>query len=197
MPVPPLILASSSPYRRALLEKLRVRFEVAVPDVDEAPRSGEGPAELVRRLARAKAEAVAASREAPVLVIGSDQVASLDGAILTKPGSDARAREQLAACSGRAVRFHTGVALVDTRTAAPAVRVEEVPFDVVFRTLSADEIDRYVTADAPLDCAGSIRSEGFGVTLFERMEGTDPNALVGLPLIRVAALLREAGVTLP
>lgn len=197
MASPRLILASTSPYRRQLLEKLRLPFDAVAPDADETPAADEAPGALVERLAAAKARSVAVDLDAPALVIGSDQVATLDGAILTKPGDHARARAQLEACSGRSVEFHTGLALADARGASPSVRVERVVCRVAFRALDADEIERYLRAEAPYDCAGSIRSEGYAVTLFEAMEGPDPTALIGLPLIRLAALLRDAGVELP
>lgn len=188
-----LILASTSPYRRQLLERLRLPFETATPDCDETPRAGEDADTLVRRLAEAKARSVAATA-GDALVIGSDQVAVLDDRILTKPGTHARALEQLEACSGRDVRFHTGLSLVDTRGGA---RTECVDYSITFRRLQRAEIERYLAAESPYDCAGSIRSEGYAIALFERMEGSDPNALIGLPLIRLAALLREAGLDVP
>ena len=197
MPSPRLILASTSPYRRMLLEKLRLAFDTAAPDCDETAWPGEGPEALVRRLAEAKARSVADRLTGPALVIGSDQVAALDDSILTKPGDHDRARRQLEACSGRSVVFHTGVALADTRAADTALRIEAVTYRVDFRALTAGEIERYLAADTPYDCAGSIRSEGYALTLFERMHGDDPNALVGLPLIRLAAMLRAAGLVLP
>lgn len=192
--IPPLVLASSSPYRRQLLERLRIPFEAATPDCDETPRAGEGPVALVGRLAEAKARSVAAVRN-DALIVGSDQVAALDDTILTKPGTHERAVAQLTACSGRTVVFHTGLALVDGRSGD--ARVGVVDFPVSFRALSAGEIERYLAAEAPYDCAGSIRSEGYAITLFDAMQGEDPTALVGLPLIRLSMLLREAGLPLP
>jgi len=189
-----IVLASTSPYRRALMERLRLGFEVASPDCDETRRSGETAAELVVRLAAAKASSVAVEW-ADALVIGSDQVAALDHEVLTKPGSHERAAGQLRACSGRTVTFHTGLCLLDSRS-GDAVS-ERVDYRVRFRALNDDEIERYLRREQPYDCAGSIRSEGYAVTLFESMEGTDPSALVGLPLIRLCALLRDAGVALP
>ncbi|MDZ7748571.1 MAG: Maf family nucleotide pyrophosphatase [Halofilum sp. (in: g-proteobacteria)] len=197
MTSPRLILASTSPYRRQLLEKLRLPFEAIAPEVDETAADGETPPPWSQRLAAAKARSVALDQDGPALVIGSDQVATLDDTILTKPGDHARARAQLAACNGRSVEFHTGLALADTRSESPAVRVERVVCRVAFRTLSDDEIERYLRAEQPYDCAGSIRSEGYAVTLFETIEAPDPNALVGLPLIRLAAMLRAAGLALP
>lgn len=187
-----LVLASTSRYRRELLARLRLPFDVARPDVDETPRPGEAPAALAARLARAKAEAVAAGGEA--WVIGSDQVAALGDTALGKPGSVEAARAQLRRMSGRSVVFLTGVCLahgdgrawqaLDTTT-------------VRFRTLADDEIARYVAAERPLDCAGSFKSEGLGIALFDAIETADPTALVGLPLIATAALLRQAGFALP
>ncbi len=188
----PLILASTSPYRRELLAKLGVAFTTARPEVDETPRPGESAEALVRRLAGAKAQAVAARRP-EALVIGSDQVAVLDGAILGKPGSHERAREQLARASGREVTFLTGLALCD----GDRCMVEVVPYRVVFRELSMQRIERYLERERPYDCAGSFKSEGLGIALFERLEGEDPNALVGLPLIRLVHLLEAAGCELP
>lgn len=194
MNAPRIILASTSPYRRQLLARLRLAFAVQAPDCDETARPDEPASELVVRLARDKAQAVAAA--APdALVIGSDQVATVDEQILTKPGGPARAREQLRACSGRTVVFHTGLCIIDTRTGDAAV--ERAVYEIVFRHLDAAEIERYLEAEQPYDCAGSIRSEGYAVTLFERMSGDDPSALIGLPLIPLARMLRARGVALP
>ena len=197
MTAPRIVLASTSPYRRQLMEKLRLPFDTAAPDCNEEAGPGESPAALVERLAASKARSVALDLDDAALVVGSDQVAELDGRVLTKPGDHARAAEQLRACSGRTVVFHTGLALVDARRDPAAARVERVVYRVTFRALATGEIERYLAAEAPYDCAGSIRSEGYAVTLFEALEGPDPNALVGLPLIRLAAMLREAGLALP
>ena len=186
-----LVLASTSPYRRELLARLGVAFDTARPDVDETPPPGESPADLARRLAIAKATAVAAGRVA--WVIGSDQVASLDGQPLGKPGNRERAIGQLQAMSGRAVAFHTGVCV--TNGDQPRFALDTTV--VRFRTLEAGEIARYVDRELPFDCAGSFKSEGLGITLFEAIETRDPTALVGLPLIETARLLRDAGFTLP
>lgn len=188
-----LVLASTSPYRRDLLSRLRLPFDTARPEVDEAPFAGEDPVALAIRLAAAKAAAIAGPG-GNAWVIGSDQVAGLDGAPLGKPGDTARARGQLAAMSGRHVHFHTAVCLAhgDGRT----LRALDTT-TVRFRTLSAAEIARYVDAEQPLDCAGSFKSEGLGITLFEAIVSDDPTALVGLPLIATARLLREAGFQLP
>jgi septum formation protein len=191
-----LVLASSSRYRRELLSRLLLQFRVEAPDVDETPRENEAPPALAGRLARAKALAVAA-RNPGALVIGSDQVAEVDGRALGKPGTAERARAQLAASSGRAVVFHTAICLADARALPVREFATSDMTRVVFRTLSADEIARYVERENPVDCAGSFKSEGLGIALFERIETTDPTALIGLPLIALADLLRRAGFTLP
>ena len=188
---PPIVLASTSRYRRELLTRLGVEFEVAAPGVDEAALPGEAPRATALRLALAKARAVAAARQ-DGLVIGSDQVAECDGEAVGKPGTHERACAQLARLSGRTVVFHTGVALVDAATGR--ARVECVDVASTYRTLSAAEIEHYLRREAPYDCAGSVRSEGLGIALFERIESDDPSALVGLPLIAVARMLREEGV---
>lgn len=190
----PLILASASPYRRALLQRLRVEFECLSPDIDETPAPGEIAASLVRRLARAKAEAVAARRPG-CLIIASDQVAEQAGAILTKPGTRARARRQLAAMAGGEVRFLTGLCLLNGRSGA--VHEDCVTVTVTFRELSAEEIERYLDADRPYDCAGSFKSESLGIALLSSMAAPDPTALVGLPLIRLAGMLRGEGLSIP
>jgi len=187
-----LILASSSPYRRALLQRLRIPFSVAAPEVDESPRAGETPQALVTRLAEAKARAVAERREAaPALIIGSDQVAALEDRMLGKPGSEARAREQLAACSGRRVVFHTGLAVLATPQDRCHRHVE--PFAVRFRALDDAAIARYVALERPIDSSGSLRAEGLGIALLEALEGRDPNSLLGLPLIALTELLAKEG----
>lgn len=192
--MPRLILASTSAYRRALLERLGLPFDTARPDVDETPLSDETPQALAVRLARAKAEAVLDPGQPDLWVIGSDQVAELDEEPLGKPGSTARAEAQLRAMSGREVRFLTAVCL-----AGPGGRrLEALDVTTVhFRPLSNGEIARYVDRERPLDCAGSFKSEGLGITLFEAIENRDPTALVGLPLIATARLLREAGFVAP
>lgn len=187
---PRLILASTSPYRKALLERLGLTFTVASPAVEESHFPGEAPEAMALRLAGAKAGAVAALNPA-ALVLGSDQVAALDGEPVGKPGSLERARAQLARASGRAVVFHTAVALARPGGTL-SVHVDQTR--VRFRTLSAAEIARYVERDRPLDCAGSFRSEGLGIALFEAIECHDPSALIGMPLIWVAAALRAAGL---
>lgn len=191
---PALVLASTSRYRRELLERLRLPFEVLAPGVDETPAAGERPEALARRLAFEKARAVAVLRPGAV-VIGSDQTATLDGVTtIGKPGAHERAVEQLRAASGRTMVFHTGLCV--WRPNAPPT-VESVDTRVRFRTLSDAEIDRYLRAETPYDCTGSARSEGLGITLLEAQSGDDPTALVGLPLIRLAAMLRDAGLALP
>ncbi|MCC4596263.1 Maf family nucleotide pyrophosphatase [Xanthomonas campestris pv. phormiicola] len=190
--MPRLILASTSVYRRALLQRLRLPFDSARPQVEETPLPGEAPLALAQRLARAKAAAVAAGA-ADAWVIGSDQVAELDGQPLGKPGHAAAAQAQLAAMSGRSVRFHTAVCLLRGERALQLCDLTEVRF----RTLQAEEIARYVAAEQPLDCAGSFKCEGLGISLFSAIHSQDPTALVGLPLIGLAGLLREAGYVVP
>jgi septum formation protein len=194
VPVPRIVLASTSRYRRELLSRLVADFDVAAPDVDETPQTNETPSALAARLAEAKARAVAAGRT-DALVIGSDQVAELDGRPIGKPGTAERARAQLAASAGRTLVFHTAVCVLDTRSATIDAAIDRT--EVVFRALSADEIARYVARENPLDAAGSFKAEGAGIALFERIESTDPTALIGLPLIALARLLRAAGFTLP
>lgn len=189
---PALLLASTSRYRRALLERLGVAFDAERPEVDETPQPNEAPAALAARLARAKAAEVAARRP-QAWVIGSDQVAELDGAPLGKSGSRDAAIAQLAAMSGRAVRFHTALCLMRGATVHEAVDVTVVRF----RPLAQEEISRYVDAEQPYDCAGSFKAEGLGIALFDAIESSDPTALIGLPLIATARLLREAGFAVP
>lgn len=186
-----LVLASSSRYRRALLERLEIPFEVIAPDVDETPHPNESPAATALRLAEAKARAVA-SKRAHVLVIGSDQVADLDGQAIGKAGSHDDAVALLRALSGRTVTFHTGVALCD----ADSGRCNAALVDVVstFRVLTDIEIDDYLRRERPYDCAGAVKSERLGIALFERIRADDPTALIGLPLISVVDLLRAEGV---
>jgi septum formation protein len=187
----PLILASTSRYRAELLRKLGLPFSARAPGVDETQAPAEPPDVLVRRLAEAKARAVGRD-EREALIIGSDQVAVCRGRTLGKPGSAERARGQLAELSGQTVVFLTGLCLLDAATGTAQVAVDTTR--VVFRDLSADEIANYVDREQPLDCAGSFKSEGLGIALFEAIQGTDPNALVGLPLIELCRMLRNAGV---
>lgn len=188
-----LILASTSAYRRELLSRLRLPFDVARPGTDETPLRGEPPSELAMRLAQAKAEAVA-GRAPDAWVLGSDQVAELDGRPLGKPGGYEAAAAQLASMSGREVVFHTALCLARVGNAA---RIECDRTVVRFRTLEAGEIARYLEAEQPFDCAGSFKSEGLGIALFDAIESSDPTALVGLPLIATARMLRSAGFQLP
>ena len=189
--MPRLILASTSRYRRELLQRLRLPFDVVPPEVDETPRPGEAPGPLSERLAMAKASAVAQGH-AGAVVIGSDQVAELDGVAIGKPHSHDRAVAQLRAMSGRRVTFHTAVAVV--RPDRGFARVLLAPVAVTFRTLSEADITSYLRAEQPYDCAGSAKSEALGIALLAAIDSDDPTALIGLPLIRTCALLREAGI---
>jgi septum formation protein len=191
---PRIVLGSTSRYRAGLLRRLVADFEQSAPGTDEAPLPSEVPAERALRLAIAKAEAVA-SGWPDALVIGSDQVAELDGLILDKPGTLERARAQLSASSGREVHFHTALCLLDTRDGHRHTHVDHTR--VRFRELGAAEITRYLEREQPLDCAGSFKCEGLGISLFESIDNRDPSALIGLPLIALARLLREAGIALP
>ncbi len=191
---PPLILASTSPYRQQLLARLGVPFTTAAPQVDEERLPEEPPTALVVRLAEAKARAVAAAHPQGV-IIGSDQVAVLHGAVLGKPGHREAAIAQLHAASGERVTFLTGLCLYH----APSGRLQLVcePFTVYFRRLSSAQIERYVDQEQPFNCAGSFKSEGLGIALFHKLEGEDPNALIGLPLIRLVTMLAEEGIVVP
>jgi septum formation protein len=191
LPTRPLVLASGSRYRRALLERLHLAFDVMVPGIDETALPGEAPAATALRLAEAKARAVAAAYP-HALVIGSDQVADLRGDPIGKPGDFARAFEQLRTLSGQAVVFHTGIALCDAASGRCHSRLVDVTS--VFRVLSDAAIDDYLTREQPFDCAGSVRSEALGIALFERITSDDPSALIGLPLIALIDLLRAEGV---
>jgi septum formation protein len=186
-----LILASTSPYRRSLLKRLQLPFECQSPDADETPLTNEAPADLVYRLALAKATSISRDHQAAT-VIGSDQVASLDGKILGKPGNHSTASGQLRACSGREVKFYTGLAVVSENSGFQQVHVE--PFTVVFRDLSDAMIDNYLHMEQPYDCAGSFKCEGLGIALFARLHGDDPTALEGLPLISLVTMLDAAGI---
>lgn len=188
---PTLILASTSRYRHELLARLRLAFEVEAPGVDETPRAGERPADLALRLALEKARAVAARRPGAI-VIGSDQVAELDGEGIGKPGSHGRAVDQLRRMSGRRVVFQTAVAVVRADASYEATRL--APVLVTFRTLGDGEIEHYLRTEQPYDCAGSAKSETLGIALLASIESDDPTALVGLPLIRTCELLRGAGL---
>lgn len=192
MPAPTrLILASTSRYRRELLARLQLPFDVVAPEVDESAAAGEAPAELAQRLALAKARAVAA-RDPRAVVIGSDQVAELDGVGLGKPGDHERATQQLRAMRGRSVRFHTAVAVV--HAASGFAQQALVSVAVRFRNLRDTEIEQYLRLEQPYDCAGSAKCEALGIVLLDAIDSDDPTALVGLPLIRTSALLRAAGL---
>jgi len=191
--MPAVVLGSTSPYRRELLSRLRLTFDVAAPDVDESALPGETPAALARRLAIAKARAVA-SRFPEAAVIGSDQVADLDGQALGKPGTHENAVNQLRLMRGKTVVFHTAVAVICA--ARGFEQVDLAPVRVAFRQYEDEEIESYLRAEQPYDCAGSARSEGLGIAMLEAIESDDPSALVGLPLIRTCRMLRAAGVRL-
>jgi septum formation protein len=194
---PRLILASSSAYRRELLGRLQLPFEAIAPDIDETPRPGEAPEATALRLAREKAAAVARAHPG-ALVIGSDQVATLDGAQIGKPGDHARALAQLQTMRGRRVVFHTALCLWDGRlppdVAAQVAQLENVQVFVSFRDLPDAELDAYLHIEQPYDCAGSAKNEGLGIALLERIDSSDPTALTGLPLIALTGMLRRAGM---
>ncbi|HUN71675.1 MAG TPA: nucleoside triphosphate pyrophosphatase [Steroidobacteraceae bacterium] len=192
--MPELILASTSPYRRALLERLGIPFTAMPPGTPEDPVAGELPPDRAVRLAVAKAHAIAARRPDAV-VIGSDQVAAVGSNILDKPGDAARCRAQLTAASGSSARFHTACAVIAGRAGIRMVHIDTTT--VFFRSLSQEEIERYVVRERPFDCAGGFRAEGLGISLFESIESKDPTALIGLPLIWLAAALRRCGFVLP
>lgn len=191
---PLVVLGSTSRYRAELLRRLLPQFELSSPGTDESPRPYERPDQRARRLAVSKAVAAAGVRK-DALVVGSDQVADLDGFVLDKPGTIDRAVAQLSASSARRVVFHTGLCLLDTRTGQQAVHVDITT--VHFRQLSTAEIERYVERERPLDCAGSFKCEGLGIGLFQAITSQDPTALIGLPLIALAQMLRSAGVPIP
>ncbi len=186
-----LILASSSPYRKILLQRLGLPFTAIAPRIDETPYPDELPEALVKRLAVAKAEAVA-QRQPGALVIGSDQVAVHAGKIVGKPHTHDNAVRQLRAASGTAITLYTGLAIIDTDTGR--VQSDVMPFRIVFRKLTDEQIENYLRTEQPYDCAGSVRCEGLGIALLECMEGEDPNALIGLPLIRLIDMLENEGV---
>ncbi|MGC6386490.1 Maf family protein [Ewingella sp. S1.OA.A_B6] len=186
-----LLLASTSPYRRALLEKTMLRFACAAPDIDESALPDEIPELLVQRLAQAKARALIVSY-ADHFIIGSDQVCVINGQITGKPHTFDNAFKQLTAASGQTVTFYTGLSLVDSDTGEALTLCET--FEVTFRHLTAEEIRGYLQAEEPFDCAGSFKCEGLGITLFERLNGRDPNTLIGMPLIALLELLRMKGI---
>lgn len=188
-----LILGSTSPYRRELMQRLQTPFTTAAPDIDETRRMGESARDMVLRLSLEKAQAVAAQHP-DALIIGSDQCAVLHEQVIGKPGSHENAVKQLQHSSGQTVAFLTGLCLYDSRDGS--YQLDVVPFEVDFRELTDGEIDRYLRKDQPYNCAGSFRSESLGITLFKRMYGDDPTALMGLPLIRLSQMLQQAGLDL-
>lgn len=189
-----IILASSSPFRRELLTRLHLEFNILSPDIDESTLEDETPSELVQRLAREKANTVA-KKLADVIVIGSDQVAAIGNEILGKPGSLENAIEQLKIVSGKRVTFHTGLCVVHSNSAL--VQTEDVKFVVEFKVLSEEKIQRYLNKEPAFNCAGSFKSEGLGISLINRMVGDDPTALIGLPLIKLTQMLEHIGVEVP
>lgn len=191
--MPPIVLASTSPYRRELLARLRIPFAVAAPAIDEQALPEEAPNLTALRLAQAKAQAVAAANR-DAIVIGSDQVADVDGAALSKPGSHAAALAQLGRMQGRTVVFHTAVAVVGPDR---SLQVDSVPTAVRFRRLPVARLDAYLRAEQPYDCAGAAKIEALGIALVESVQSDDPTALIGLPLIRLIAMLERCGVPLP
>ena len=186
-----LVLASTSPFRRQLLDRLQLVYETDSPDVDETPQPGETIDQMVIRLAITKAQAVAL-RHPGALIIGSDQSAELDGEKLSKPGGYDNAFRQLKRASGKRIVFHTGLCLLNSATGLS--QTASVPYTVVFRTLSDAQINAYLKREQPWNCAGSFKSEALGIALFERFEGDDPNALIGLPLIKLVAMLENEGM---
>lgn len=191
---PKLVLGSTSPFRRELLTRLGISFVCDKPEVDEAAESSESPEQLVIRLAESKARDVG-ERHPGALVIGSDQVACIEGAILGKPGGREAAIDQLCRAAGKVVTFYTGLCLLNTATDRIQICCE--PFRVHFRNLDQEQIARYVDKEQPFNCSGSFKSEGLGISLFERLEGDDPNALIGLPLIRLIDMLGREGIAIP
>ena len=189
-----LVLASSSKSRYALLQRLAITFETCNPDIDETPLDGETAPALVKRLSIAKAQAGAAKISA-AWVIGSDQIAVVDGRLLGKPGNPETARSQLSFCSAKTVKFHTGTCLLSTKTGQ--YTYIETPTIVQVRRLTSQEISRYVEFEKPFDCAGSFHAESLGISLFEQVKSDDPSAVLGLPLIKLCELLRNAGFLLP
>jgi MAF protein len=190
----PLVLASGSPYRRELLKRLGLPFSCVAPDTDETPLYGENAVDLTQRLALAKAQALATTWSNH-LIIGSDQVLMLNGHPVSKPGNHAAAFAQLRSTSGNTVQFFTALCLLNSHSGRYQVAVE--PFEVVFRDLTDEQIERYLLHEKPYDCAGSFKAEGLGITLFHALRGEDPNSLIGLPLIRLCDMLVREGITLP
>ncbi len=187
----PVVLGSTSPFRKQILQKLDIPFATAAPDIDESAKDQESPQDLVLRLAQQKARAVAAQYPQH-LIIGSDQVAAINDRVLGKPGTHEKAVEQLRQASGQTVHFYTSLCLFNS--ASGSMQSDVVPFDVVFRELSSSEIENYLQKEKPYNCAGSFKSEGLGIALFERLQGDDPNTLIGLPLIRLVRMLKNEGV---
>jgi septum formation protein len=190
----PIILGSTSPFRKELMEKLQIDFITDSPDIDETRLETESPEEMVRRLSVGKAKKVAENHP-NALIIGSDQCAVLEGEVMGKPGNHENAFQQLSKSSGKRVTFYTGLCLLDSET--NEYQLDCVPFYVTFRDLSEAEIHNYLHLDQPYNCAGSFKSEGLGITLFSKMQGDDPSTLIGLPLIRLCEMLRQHGVNLP
>jgi MAF protein len=191
---PTVVLGSTSLFRKELLSRLGIPFSTASPNVDETALEGESPQDLVTRLSLAKAQAVAGNHPES-LIIGSDQVACNQGKILGKPGNRENALQQLSEASGKRISFYTGLCLLNAESGRSHVICE--PFHVHFRTLEPSQIERYLDAEQPYNCAGSFKSEGLGIALFEKMEGDDPNSLIGLPLIRLISMLKEEGIEIP
>ena len=190
-----LILASSSVYRRELLTRLQFNFESIAPELDESPRSGESPEQTALRLAQQKAEAIA-KNQSEAIVIGSDQVATLDGLQIGKPGNHAAALKQLQLMRGREVAFHTALCVLDNRQYAPSpVQIQDVCTMVRFRDLSDAELDAYLRIEQPYDCAGSAKNEGLGIAIIQSIQSDDPTALTGLPLIALTSMLRNTGLS--
>jgi len=191
---PQIVLGSTSPFRRNLLNRLGISFTVSAPDIDEQSLPNETPTELVSRLAFEKAEAVGVHHP-NALIIGSDQVACINQQILGKPGNRENAIVQLMAASGKRVTFYTGLCLLNTSNGQQQITCET--FHVHFRNLGRNQIERYLDQEEPYNCAGSFKSEGLGIALFERLEGDDPNTLIGLPLIRLVSMLQNEGIQVP
>lgn len=192
--MPQIVLASTSPYRKQLLQKLGLPFQSDSPNVDETPLPGESPQQLVERLSRLKVKAVS-EQYADALIIGSDQVATFAGKILGKPGTHEKAVLQLNEMSGQSVTFYTGLCLYNAQTGHEQLSC--IPFTVHFKSLDKDRIERYLRKEQPYNCAGSFKSEGLGIALFEKLEGDDPNTLVGLPLIELVRMLEKEGIIVP
>jgi len=190
----PLVLASSSPYRKSLLQRLQLPFQSASPNINETPLNGEPAEQITQRLALAKAQALQSIFPAH-LIIGSDQVVLLDGNPVSKPETHAEALEQLRRSSGKTLTFFTALCLLNSASEKHQVSVE--PYSVTFRQLNDQQIERYLLLEQPYDCAGSFKSEGFGISLIERMHGDDPNSLIGLPLILLCRMLAQEGIHLP